>query len=204
MSLKIRSFLWPAYALPGLTSTKSISRLFVLKIHFFVSNLNFSYQPTTASEVREFLLTYNLRPEKRGRGKKFFWFDTKNRPLWSFKITSGFDRQCMGGTKIWEHYRLLRIQFFLKGFLDRTLITRWDRYRRFSDYFWLHGRILTRPMTQFNSLAITSKTNQADTLHPLGPNFRTKIGSFTPSRRLFAEIFSNVENNFGSKKSVTL
>ena len=37
--------------------------------------------------------------------------------------------------------------------------------------------ILTRSMTQFNSLTITSRTNQADTLHPLGPNFRTKIGS---------------------------
>ena len=176
MSLKIRSFLWPAYALPGLTSTKSISRLFVLKIHFF--RLKFEFFLSTYHSKRSKRIFVNIPPAtgKAWSGQKNFWFDTKNRPLWSFKITSGFDRQCMGGTKIWEHYRLLRIRFFLKGFLDRTFITRWDRYRCFSDYFWLHGRILTRPMTQFNSLAITSKTNQADTLHLLDPNFDTKIG----------------------------
>ena len=75
----------------------------------------------------------------RGRGKKNYghcwnqwlrlrWFDTKNRPLWSFKghkpIISGFDRQCVGGAKILERYRLLRIRFSLKSFFDRAFITR--------------------------------------------------------------------------------
>ena len=65
-------------------------------------------------------------------------------------------------------------RFSPKSYLDQTFITRFDRYRCFSDYFRfnghfrLHGTILTRPMTQFNSSAITSKRNQADTLQNLG------------------------------------
>ena len=71
-------------------------------------------------------------------------------------------------------------RFSPKSYFDQTFITRFDRYRCFSDYFRfnghfrLHGTILTRPMTQFNSLTITPKRNQADTLHPLDPNFRKK------------------------------
>ena len=89
------------------------------------------------------------------------WFDTENKPLRSFKgqklINFGFDRQCVGGAKIWERFRLLRIWFSLKRYLDRTVITRCDHYRCFSDYFRftghfeLHGTISTRPKTQLNS-----------------------------------------------------
>ena len=61
---------------------------------------------------------------------------------------------------------------FPKSFLDRTFISRGDCYRCFSDNFRLHDTILSRPMTQFTSLAITSKRK---TLHPLAPNFRTKL-----------------------------
>ena len=52
----------------------------------------------------------------------------------------------------------LRILFFSKSYFN-TFITRGDRYCCFLDYFRLHDTILNRPMTQFNSLAITSKKN---------------------------------------------
>ena len=113
------------------------------------------------------------------------WFDTENKPLRSFKgqklIIFGFDWKCVGGEKIWERFRLLRIWFSLKRYLDRTFITRCDRYRCFSDYFRFtghfrfHDTILTRPMTQFNSLPNSFKRNYADTSNPLGPNFCIKL-----------------------------
>ena len=96
-------------------------------------------------------------------------------------IVVGFDRKCVGGAKIWKRNSLLRIQFFLKNDFDPTFITRCDRYRCFSDnfrfigHFRLHGTVFTRP--PFNSLTITYKRNKADTLHPLGPNFCTKLFS---------------------------
>ena len=86
----------------------------------------------------------------------------------------------MGGATIWQRYRFLRIRFSLTSYLDQTFIPRFDRYRCFSDYFRfnghfrLHGTILTRPMTQFNSLAINSKRNQADSLQSLSPNSHKK------------------------------
>ena len=86
----------------------------------------------------------------------------------------------MGGAKISDRYRFLRIRFSLTSYLDQTFIPRFDRYRCFSDYFRfnghfrLHGTILTRPMTQFNSLAINSKRNQADSLQSLSPNSHKK------------------------------
>ena len=85
-----------------------------------------------------------------------------------------------GRSKNLRTLSFLRIRFSLTSYLDQTVIPRFDRYRCFSDYFRfnghfrLHGTILIRPMTQFNSLAITFKRNQADSLQSLGPNFRKK------------------------------
>ena len=102
----------------------------------------------------------------------------------------------MGGAKISDRYRFLRIRFSLTSYLDQTVIPRFDRYRCFSDYFRfnghfrLHGTILTRPMTQFNSLAINSKRNQADSLQSLGPNFRKNRALLkNPSVELFSGPF---------------
>ena len=66
-------------------------------------------------------------------------------------------------------------------------------YFRFNGKFRFHGTILTRPMTQFKSLAITSKSNQAESLQSLGRNFRKKSDplkkpvSWTVFRAFFKE-----------------